>query len=91
MTQKVNPGARGGATGAISKQAAFTTKEYQLRAENATSLCLAIRACEPDDALPILTAATADIRDKAAFGGNPLFRQAVQEYRAGQRRARGAV
>lgn len=52
-----NPGALAGATGAGNSELAFTSPQYRLRAERATTLCLAIADCEPEDAAPILWAA----------------------------------
>lgn len=52
---KENPGAWG-ATGAEQSKT-FVTPDYRLRAERATSLCMCIADCPPEDAAPILEAA----------------------------------
>ena len=58
--QNENPGALAGATGAIGKRV-VKTAEYRARAEAATSLCLSIAACIPQDAVIIIAAALADL------------------------------
>lgn len=55
-----NPGALAGATGAGNSEQAFKSKAYRLRAERATTLCLAIASCDPEDAAPILWEALDD-------------------------------
>ncbi len=81
-----NPGALG-ATGAVSNEQAFKTVYYFNRATAATALCHAIADCDPADACEVMTAALTDLRDKAAFGGNPYFRDAVEQYRAERKRS----
>ena len=56
-----NPGALAGATGAGSIELAFRSTDYRMRAEAATSLCLAIANCAPQDAVIVMAAALADL------------------------------
>lgn len=56
-----NPGALGGATGAEQNTIVFLTAEYRKRAEAATTLCMAIAACHPEDACQIMEAALLDL------------------------------
>jgi hypothetical protein len=55
-----NPGALAGATGADQSKKSFTSKEYQLRSERATSLCMCIADMPAEDAAPILWEALDD-------------------------------
>jgi hypothetical protein len=57
VAEKENPEDRAGSTGVDQLATSFMTTEYRKRAEAATSLCLAIAECEPEDAAPILEAA----------------------------------
>lgn len=57
MGKMENPGALAGATGAGKTEHTFASPQYRLRAERATTLCLAIADCEREDAAPILEAA----------------------------------
>ena len=82
-----NPGALAGASGADLHTMGIVSNYYRNRADAATVLCLAIAECRPEDALTILDAALRDLRDKAAFGGNPYFRDAVLQYRAERNRS----
>jgi hypothetical protein len=66
-----NPGALAGAAGAGQTEQAFKSKQYRLRAERATTLCLAIADCEPEDAAPILWKALDDFHRKG-LPGTPL-------------------
>lgn len=59
-----NPGALAGATGAGNSEQAFKSEQYRQRAERATTLCLAIADCEPEDAAPILWEALDDFHRK---------------------------
>lgn len=54
MTRMDNPGALAGATGAEQSGQVFKSQEYRLRAERATTLCLAIADCPAEVAAPIL-------------------------------------
>lgn len=56
-----NPGALAGASGANWKSVGDLSKPYLKRAESATSLCLAIKACHPSDACEIMAAALSDL------------------------------
>ena len=56
-----SPGALAGATGAGSIELAFRSTDYRMRAEAATSLCLAIANCAPQDAVIVMSAALADL------------------------------
>jgi hypothetical protein len=60
MGKMENPGALAGATGAGNSERAFKSLQYRHRAEQATTLCLAIEACAPEDAAPILWEALDD-------------------------------
>ena len=52
-----NPGARAGATGAVSNGPVLKTQEYGKRYEAASALIDAIRECHPEESVPILAAA----------------------------------
>jgi hypothetical protein len=52
-----NPGALAGATGVESKGPVFRTEEYRMRFGAARALIGAIRACHPEEAVPIMAAA----------------------------------
>jgi hypothetical protein len=56
-----NPGALAGATGAMSNEQVFKSKDYLKRAEAATTLCLAIADCDRQDACEIMEAALLDL------------------------------
>lgn len=71
MSRMENPGALAGATGAGQSEQAFKSKEYRLRSERATTLCLAIAECEPEDAAPILWEALDDFH-RRGLPGAPL-------------------
>lgn len=71
MTLMENPGALAGATGAGNSELAFKSQEYRLRAERATTLCLAIAECDPEDSAPILWAALDDFH-RQGLPGRPL-------------------
>ena len=60
-TTNENPGALAGATGADVFSATFASIEYRKRAESATSLCLSIANCDPQDACQIMEAALVDL------------------------------
>ena len=59
--EKVNPAASGKANGADQLGISFKTKKYRLRAERATTLCMAIADCDPRESLQILAAALEDM------------------------------
>lgn len=65
----------------------FHSTDFRHRAEAATSLCLSIANCDPQDAIVILDAALADLRQKVLFDGNPHFREAVAQYRLKRNRS----
>jgi hypothetical protein len=56
-----NPGALAGATGAEDLTINFANSYYKMRAESATTLCLAISNCHPHDACQIMDAALDDL------------------------------
>ena len=87
--QNENPGALAGATGGDKFGTLIGYLGYRKRAEAATALCFAIADCDPDDASVILDAALTALRQKAAFGGNPHFREAVSHYRTERTRSGG--
>ena len=64
------PVALTGATGAMSNELAFKTREYRNRARAATVLCLAIAECHRDDAVQILDAALASMSCAAGTKAN---------------------
>lgn len=57
-----NPGALAGATGAKTLTTNFASTYYRMRAESATTLCLSIANCHPQDACQIMDAAVDDLR-----------------------------
>ncbi|WP_136644659.1 hypothetical protein [Tabrizicola sp. YIM 78059] len=71
MGRMENPGALAGATGAGKSELAFKSTAYRLRAERATSLCLAIADMPPEDAAPILWEALNDFH-RQGLPGSPL-------------------
>ena len=71
-----NPGALAGATGADQLGISFKTEEYRKRAEAATTLCLAIAACDRDDAVVLMESALWDLR---AGAPGPVFLSIMQE------------
>lgn len=56
-----NPGATAIATGDELQTIQIASPYYKMRAENATSLCLAIANCHPQDACQIMDAALDDL------------------------------
>ena len=66
-----NPGALAGATGVRDFTTGIVSTEYRKRAEAATSLCLAIGNCDPQDACLIMEAALLDLGPGQPFP--PLF------------------
>jgi len=56
-----NPGALAGATGAGQDMFGNMSASYRMRAERATSLCLSIADCDPQDAVQIMAAALEDM------------------------------
>ncbi len=50
-------------------------------------MCLSIANCDPQDAIVILDAVLADLRQKVLFDGNPHFREAVAQYRLERNRS----
>ena len=50
-------------------------------------MCLSIANCDPQDAIVILDAVLADLRQKVLFDGNPHFREAVAQYRLKRNRS----
>lgn len=96
-----NPGALAGATGA-EIEVSFVDPEYRIRANRATTLCLAIRETHPDDARQILTAALidlsagmprhtafGDIREDATWWADMATPEELMEYMAAALRALG--
>jgi hypothetical protein len=85
--QTENPGAAATASGAELHTIGIVSREYRNRAEAATSLCLSIANCDPEDACQIMEAALADLRQKVLFDGNPHFAEAVAQYRLERNRS----
>jgi hypothetical protein len=56
-----NPAATAIANGAKENPTSFASPYYKMRAESATTLCLAIANCHPDDACQIMDAALDDL------------------------------
>ena len=66
-----NPGAVATATGANQHEITFTRKAYRTRADAATALCHAFAACEPEDAITLMSGILDRMR--AGMPGAPLF------------------